>query len=134
MTDIRRNDEKDLADDSALANLSHDHERLKERFRELKTKHKKQDFLNTYLILFLFILFTSKGYSDGITLSIAITGSIIYLITMARWYNFRSVADRLEKWHDLFYNRCYKRIHGNTDGKLEEEFEPRPENIKKSIA
>jgi hypothetical protein len=94
---------------------------LEEDIQSLKAGFRKERFVYVFIINTLFLLLVGSLASNLVT-GMAVTASLIFLIGMGNYLEFPWMINHLERWHNLWYKWCEKRISG-TEHK-EEDTEP----------
>lgn len=93
---------------------------LEDELQDLKLKFNRERFMYVFILTVFFVCLIGPHLTNGL-LAFLITAALVFTISVGKYLDFPWAVVPLERWHDLWYRYCEKRLLGSGD---ERETEP----------
>lgn len=85
---------------------------------QTKSEFKQERFVYVFSIITLFNLLVG-AMAPGNVIFVSLVASLIFMLFLGRWLEFPWAHTYLERWHDLAYRWCEKKLTGKAPDKYE---------------
>lgn len=87
---------------------------LENDIQDLKVKFNRERFMYVFIMSVLFVCLIGPHLTNGL-LGFLITASLIFTISVGKYLDFPWAVVPLERWHDLWYRYCEKKLIGKEE-------------------
>lgn len=87
---------------------------LEDELQDLKLRFSRERFMYVFIMTVLFVCLVGPNLSNGL-LAFLITASLIFTISVGKYLDFPWAVVPLERWHDLWYRYCERKMLGKED-------------------
>ena len=84
---------------------------LEDEIQDLKIKFNRERFTYVFILTVFFVLLIGPHLTNGL-LAFLITAALIFTISVGKYLDFPWAVVPLERWHDLWYRACEKKLLG----------------------
>lgn len=88
---------------------------LENELQDLKLRFNRERFMYVFIMTVLFVCLVGPHLPSAL-LAFLITASLIFTISVGKYLDFPWAVVPLERWHDLWYRYCEKKMLGKDDG------------------
>jgi len=92
---------------------------LEDELQDLKLRFNRERFMYVFILTVFFVCLVGPHLTNGL-LAFLVTAALIFTISVGKYLDFPWAVLPLERWHDLWYRYCERRLLGQgNEGKTE---------------
>ena len=94
---------------------------LEDELQDLKLRFNRERFMYVFIMVVLFVCLVGPNLTNGV-LGFLITAALIFTISVGKYFDFPWAVVPLERWHDLWYRYCERKMLGKGEERPNEPF------------